>query len=75
MRYATAFVRFKAKGDSDGTAHQRAIVETGDELTVLLAEQEVARQEMVNVLKGGDREHAARQDEVGGSNANQPSSA
>lgn len=47
LRYAEAFLRFKARhATSDGQAHQQAIVETNDELTVLLARQELARRDL-----------------------------
>jgi hypothetical protein len=36
-RYAEAFLRFKIRDVTDGQAHQQAILETDDELTVLEA--------------------------------------
>jgi hypothetical protein len=37
VRYAEAFLRFKIRDVTDGQAHQQAVLETGDELTVLEA--------------------------------------
>ena len=48
IRYAESFLLWKArdKGTSDEKARQHAIVETRDELTILLAELEIARESL-----------------------------
>jgi hypothetical protein len=38
VRYAEAYIRFRPGSHTDATAHQRAIIETNDELTVLQAD-------------------------------------
>lgn len=43
VRYAEAFLRHRVRAASDGQAHQRAIVETQDELTLCEARLEIAR--------------------------------
>lgn len=49
VRYAQAFLRFRVGAKSDGQAHQQAIVETKDELTILEAELEIARRALSTV--------------------------
>jgi len=49
VRYAQAFLRFRVNAKSDGQAHQQAIVETKDELTILEAELELARRALSTV--------------------------
>ena len=46
VRYAEAFLRFRVRAKSDGQAHQQAIVETNDELTILEARLELARRNL-----------------------------
>ena len=43
VRYAQEFLRFRVGAKSDGQAHQQAIVETKDELTILEAKLDLAR--------------------------------
>lgn len=49
VRYAQAFLRFRVNAKSDGQAHQQAIVETQDELTIREAELEIARRALSTV--------------------------
>jgi len=42
LRYAEAFLRFKIGHVTDGQAHQQAIIETGDAVTILEAEVDLA---------------------------------
>jgi len=49
VRYAEAFLRFRVRAKSDGQAHQQAIVETNDELTILEAKLELARRALSTV--------------------------
>lgn len=53
VRYAEAFLRFKLReGVTDGQAHQQALLETGDELTVLEARLFVAKEEARRGVEG-----------------------
>ena len=49
VRYAQEFLRFRINAKSDGQAHQQAIVETKDELTIREAELEIARRALSTV--------------------------
>lgn len=45
VRYAEAFLRYRSTtAKTDAMAHQQAIVATADEITVLQAELEIARE-------------------------------
>lgn len=46
IRYAEAFLRFRVRAKSDGQAHQQAIVETQDAVTLAEAEFELARRDL-----------------------------
>ena len=46
VRYAQHFLRFRVRAKSDGQAHQQAIVETDDELTILEARLELAKRDL-----------------------------
>lgn len=65
IRYAEAFLRYRLRAPSDGQAHQQAIIETSDELTVLEAEHYVAK---LNAAAG------TCGCQVGGHDASQPPS-
>lgn len=45
MRYAEEYLRFRIRSNTDGNAHQQAVLETGDELTVLQARLWLAKME------------------------------
>jgi hypothetical protein len=46
VRYAEAFVRFKMRNATDGQAHQQALLETEDEVTIYQARLDIARWEL-----------------------------
>lgn len=64
LRYAEAFLLRRVKAKSDGMAHQQAVIDTLDELTVLEAEHYVAKLNAAAVGTCGCL--------VGGRHANQP---
>jgi hypothetical protein len=58
VRYAASFLRFRLTAKTDGIAHQQAILDTDDELTVIQARYDLARQGVFDVTAESTRSTA-----------------